>query len=101
MGAYILAGELAAAGGNHQKAFQRYEDQMRPWVNEIQDGTPSLGKYMVPATAAGVRLGNVLAQLITIMPGKALLARSLTKMASEIALQDYSQYSLSQGTPAA
>jgi 2-polyprenyl-6-methoxyphenol hydroxylase-like FAD-dependent oxidoreductase len=101
VGAYILAGELAAAGGDHKKAFQRYEAQMRPWVTEIQAGTPSLGKYMVPETAAGVRLGNVLAQLISIMPGKALLARSMTNMASEISLRDYSQYSLSPSTPAA
>ena len=32
IGAYVLAGELAAASGAHQIAFDRYEREMRPFV---------------------------------------------------------------------
>jgi 2-polyprenyl-6-methoxyphenol hydroxylase-like FAD-dependent oxidoreductase len=32
IGAYVLAGELAAASGEHQTAFLQYEKQMRPFV---------------------------------------------------------------------
>lgn len=36
IGAYILAGELAAADGEHAAAFAAYERQMRGYVNEHQ-----------------------------------------------------------------
>jgi len=32
IGAYVLAGELAAASGAYQAAFQQYEKEMRPFV---------------------------------------------------------------------
>ena len=32
IGAYVLAGELAAAAGAYQTAFQQYEKEMRPYV---------------------------------------------------------------------
>ena len=32
IGAYVLAGELAAASGAHQAAFDQYEKEMRPFV---------------------------------------------------------------------
>ncbi|MBM7785089.1 FAD-dependent monooxygenase [Tenggerimyces flavus] len=35
-GAYVLAGELAAAGGDHVRAFARYEATLRPYVEANQ-----------------------------------------------------------------
>ncbi|MEU4424702.1 FAD-dependent monooxygenase [Actinoplanes sp. NPDC024001] len=32
VGAYVLAAELSAAGGEHETAFSRYEQRMRPFV---------------------------------------------------------------------
>ncbi|SHF14697.1 FAD-dependent monooxygenase [Streptoalloteichus hindustanus] len=32
VGAYVLADELRAAAGDHESAFQRYEERMRPFV---------------------------------------------------------------------
>jgi 2-polyprenyl-6-methoxyphenol hydroxylase-like FAD-dependent oxidoreductase len=32
VGAYVLAAELATAGGDHQRAFARYETRMRPFA---------------------------------------------------------------------
>ncbi|QDQ39238.1 FAD-binding protein [Legionella geestiana] len=37
VGAYILAGELKAAAGNHAIAFERYNSLMRPFVEANQD----------------------------------------------------------------
>ncbi|MFE2377566.1 FAD-dependent monooxygenase [Streptomyces sp. NPDC059398] len=37
VGAYVLAGELAAAGGQHQLAFARYDRRMRPFVDDCQE----------------------------------------------------------------
>ncbi|MEV4256214.1 FAD-dependent monooxygenase [Spirillospora sp. NPDC049652] len=36
VGAYVLAGELKAAGGDHEKAFAVYEDELRDWVRANQ-----------------------------------------------------------------
>lgn len=36
IGAYILAGELKAAQGHHEQAFQRYQDIMAPFVEANQ-----------------------------------------------------------------
>jgi 2-polyprenyl-6-methoxyphenol hydroxylase-like FAD-dependent oxidoreductase len=32
IGAYVLAGELAAASGGNQAAFHQYEKELRPFV---------------------------------------------------------------------
>ena len=36
IGAYVLAGELAAAGGDHDAAFAEYDRVMRPFVDVNQ-----------------------------------------------------------------
>jgi 2-polyprenyl-6-methoxyphenol hydroxylase-like FAD-dependent oxidoreductase len=36
VGAYVLAAELAAAGGDHRPAFGRYEQRLRPFVERNQ-----------------------------------------------------------------
>ena len=37
IGAYVLAGELAAASGAYQTAFRQYEEEMRPFVMVNQE----------------------------------------------------------------
>jgi 2-polyprenyl-6-methoxyphenol hydroxylase-like FAD-dependent oxidoreductase len=61
-GAYHLAGELAAAGGDHQAAFTRYDAALRPLVAAKQKIGPNL-RLMVPRTEAGRRVRNILARL--------------------------------------
>jgi 2-polyprenyl-6-methoxyphenol hydroxylase-like FAD-dependent oxidoreductase len=36
IGAYVLAGELAAASGNHRAAFAKYDQLMRPFITANQ-----------------------------------------------------------------
>jgi 2-polyprenyl-6-methoxyphenol hydroxylase-like FAD-dependent oxidoreductase len=59
-GAYVLAGELAAATGatgiDHRRAFARYESVMRPYVDRAQKRPPGAPRIAHPRTAAGVRL---------------------------------------------
>jgi 2-polyprenyl-6-methoxyphenol hydroxylase-like FAD-dependent oxidoreductase len=61
-GAYRLAGELAAAGGDHRAAFPRYQDAHRALVRTKQRIGFNL-RLMVPKTAAGRRVRNILARL--------------------------------------
>ncbi|MGH9271654.1 MAG: FAD-dependent monooxygenase [Ilumatobacteraceae bacterium] len=41
IGAYVLAGELAAAGGDHAAAFAEYDQVMRPFVTSTSSSGSS------------------------------------------------------------
>ncbi|GGZ29957.1 FAD-dependent oxidoreductase [Streptomyces poonensis] len=50
IGAYVLAGELAQAGGDHTAAFRAYESAMRPFVTEHQAvGREGAERFFMPA----------------------------------------------------
>ncbi|GAA4614729.1 FAD-dependent monooxygenase [Actinoallomurus liliacearum] len=61
IGAYRLAGELAAADGDHHFAFQRYEEGFRDAVRRMQQVGPNL-RLMVPKSAIGTRMRNTVAR---------------------------------------
>lgn len=54
MGAYILAGELKVALGDHQRAFHQYEHAFRPVVRQEQKKAGSNARILVPATPLGL-----------------------------------------------
>ncbi len=62
VGAYRLAGELAAADGDHRLAFARYDAALRPLVAARQQIGLNL-RLMVPRTEAGRRVRNILVRL--------------------------------------
>ena len=53
--AYVLAGELARAGGDHRVAFPRYERMLRRYAQGCQRGGDRTGKFLAPRTAYGIR----------------------------------------------
>jgi len=55
VGAYLLAGELAA--GNYPGAFERYESRLRKAVSTTQDGSHA-GRFLAPATSFGIAARN-------------------------------------------
>ena len=56
--AYVLAGELARAQGDHRVAFTRYESRLRKYARGCQAGGDRTGKFLAPGTAAGLRFRN-------------------------------------------
>ncbi|ONM50595.1 FAD-dependent monooxygenase [Nocardia donostiensis] len=54
VGAYVLAGELAAADGDHTVAFPRYDEVMRRYTKISGNSNP--GRFLAPKTAYGIRL---------------------------------------------
>jgi 2-polyprenyl-6-methoxyphenol hydroxylase-like FAD-dependent oxidoreductase len=66
--AYVLAGELAAAGGDHTVGFRAYEDAIRDTVVRSRAIGPSLMKRLVPATRAEIWLGVQAARLLPRLP---------------------------------
>jgi hypothetical protein len=63
MGAYILAGELKVALGDHHIAFPQYERVFRPVVRQEQKKVGS-GKFLVPETRLGLWARNHLGPLL-------------------------------------
>ncbi len=88
VGAYVLAGELAAALGDHQVAFAGYEEIMRPYVTKGQELPPGgVGGY-APDSAAAIRLRAASMRWMTRWPLRSLVARQFAK-AADVALPDY------------
>jgi len=56
--AYVLAGELAAAHGDHRVAFERYERRIARFARGTQKGGDTTGRFLAPRTARGIRMRN-------------------------------------------
>lgn len=94
VGAYILAGEPARAGGDHERAFPAYERAMAERIRGSRAVALSAAKTLIPASRRGVwglaqdaRLNSVLPA----GPGRALL-RLTTKSArfyDSVTVDDY------------
>src|SRR6266516_3202439 len=62
--AYILAGELKVALGDHQRAFPQYERVFRPVVRQEQKKAASGARFLVPETRLGLWVQNHLGPLL-------------------------------------
>ncbi|MFI0354597.1 FAD-dependent monooxygenase [Actinomadura sp. 9N407] len=104
VGAYVLAGELAAAHGDPRTAFSRYEQEMRAFVELNQELGRDVVKRLVPATRlqAGLRLAMM--RMMPYMPGKARVMEKIMKpvreAANAITLKTYSTTPVPPAGPA-
>ena len=64
--AYTLAGELNRAGANHQEAFRRYEQRLRPIVEARQRSARAFATMFAPKTALGLWTRNQASKLLNI-----------------------------------
>ncbi|MFF2076616.1 FAD-dependent monooxygenase [Kitasatospora sp. NPDC058162] len=83
--AYVLAGELALARGDHRAAFARYEGLLRGYAQGCQKGGDRTGPFLAPRTRAGLRLRNGLLNRRWVLDR--MLA--LGKRVSSVELPDY------------
>ncbi len=85
MGAYVLAGELNVALGDHKLAFAQYEQVFRPIVSRVQKQAGASARFLVPATPLGLWVQTHLIPrlvpplLVAIEHGRRLLPRSSSK----------------------
>lgn len=89
IGAYVLAGELAHAGGDHTRAFEAYETKLRPWIELVQKSVDGPGDLMTPSTLRGIKIRNRMAAVLPHLPGRNLLVRDMIKMSNALKLKDY------------
>lgn len=64
--AYILAGELNRCGGDHTRAFERYQSLMMPFIRQKQASAAKFASSFVPATALGISFRNLVTRLMNI-----------------------------------
>jgi 2-polyprenyl-6-methoxyphenol hydroxylase-like FAD-dependent oxidoreductase len=65
-GAYILAGELKLAGGDHSIAFAKYERALHPLIERKQRAAQKFAKSFVPKTRTGIFVRNQVTRLMSI-----------------------------------
>ncbi|MDI1492915.1 MAG: hypothetical protein OHK93_004698 [Ramalina farinacea] len=75
VGAYVLAGEICQNSEDLPRAFQRYDEVLRPFVNEIQKINPWFVKLALPETAWGVAILHFVVGLICWLRIPQLVAR--------------------------
>ncbi|MFF1821690.1 FAD-dependent monooxygenase [Kribbella sp. NPDC058245] len=72
VGAYVLAGELAA-DGDHARAFSSYQRRMQAYVDQRMELPPGGIKMAMPMTATGIRYRDLMTRVITSKPFVGLL----------------------------
>lgn len=94
VGAYILAGELAEAQGNHNQAFSIYEKLMRPFIDKNQE-LAQLSAYIMKKSF----YSELVHKIASIIPTnvlyyfKKLALKRTTKAANAITLKEYNDKS--------
>jgi len=83
VGAYVLAGELAVADGEHTIGYARYNEIMRRYAKIA--GQSSAGRFLAPRTALGIRARNWFIG----SPAFNLMLKYSDNAANDIELQDY------------
>lgn len=84
--AYVLAGELHLAGGDHAPAFGCYEERLRDFIRRKQDSAKSFASSFAPRTKFGI----VLREFTTRLMAVPLLAETIVRgMRDDIALPRY------------
>jgi 2-polyprenyl-6-methoxyphenol hydroxylase-like FAD-dependent oxidoreductase len=78
LGAYVLAGELAAANGDHERAFAAYEREMDELVRRSRAFAMGAARSLIPASRAGVWALARGGQLVSALP--AGVTRALAKL---------------------
>lgn len=88
VGAYVLAGELAAAGGDHTVAFPAYEEQLRAYVKQCQQLPPGGVGAMLPNSRLMLRMRELSMRMMAHRPFSTMMAKQAAK-ADAITLQTY------------
>ena len=89
VGAYVLAGELAAAGGDHRAAFAGYEAELRDYVAQGQRLAKGNAAGLIPRSRPQIWMRNQLIRMLPHMPWRGLVAGGVHKAANAITLKDY------------
>ncbi len=85
VGAYLLAGELAAAAGDHRAAFDRYEARLRPYAERNLAFGVKMAGDMVPGGRLSQAIRNYGMRTLKYHPLKRRLIERITRPLSDAA----------------
>ncbi|MFF8451192.1 FAD-dependent monooxygenase [Streptomyces leeuwenhoekii] len=89
VGAHVLAGELALAGGDHRVAFARYERRIGGFARGCQKISGNVGPFFAPPTERRIRGRDRMYRLLASRPVAGFFKRLTEKAATAIKLPDY------------
>jgi 2-polyprenyl-6-methoxyphenol hydroxylase-like FAD-dependent oxidoreductase len=96
VGAYVLAGELAAADGDHARAFPAYQRRMQAYVEQRMELPPGGIKLAMPMSAFGIAYRDFGLRVMT----SRIMSGVITKMAAaKPDAIDLPNYSVERGDP--
>ncbi len=84
--AYVLAGELARAAGDHRRAFDAYEARLRPFIKSKQAGAARYIGFFATRTRFGLWFRNLAMRTMNFGPLATLFAGSVR---DDFELPDY------------
>jgi len=84
VGAYVLAGELLTADGDHRAAFARYEEQFRGYAKISQRA--SAGPFLAPPSRFRIKLRDWTFKSRFLLR---LMLKATDNFATDIKLKDY------------
>ncbi|MFE6667415.1 FAD-dependent monooxygenase [Streptomyces sp. NPDC057697] len=104
VGAYVLAGELARARGDHERAFPAYERLMAEHVHGSRASALSAAKTLIPTSRLGVwglAQGARLISALPAAPGRALvrLGTRSARLYNSVTVEDYPPPAAASGGP--
>lgn len=89
VGAYILAGELAAAEGDPRRAFPAYQRKMHEFAGQAQQFARNAGDGgLMPDSQTQLWLRNLSVRMMPFLPRR-LIGRGMEKLANVVELDDY------------
>lgn len=93
VGAYVLAGELLAAGGDHAAAFARYDEVLRRYSTVSQKG--NAGPFLAPPSRLRIAMRDRMFRSTRLL---AMMMKMTDSYATDIELTDYACYEARYGS---
>ncbi|MFI6096463.1 FAD-dependent monooxygenase [Lentzea sp. NPDC051213] len=89
VGAYVLAGELARADGDHAAGLRAYEARLRPWIEQVQRFGQGNGAAMAPRTWLGILARRAVLRGLELLPAADFAMRGQVQLSNRFELPDY------------
>ncbi len=92
VGAYVLAGELAAHPADHQAAFAAYEQQMREYVDRCHAFATQASSALLPKSRIQIWVRNLAIRALPHLPWRERIVGGMQETANLVKLKDYRRY---------
>jgi 2-polyprenyl-6-methoxyphenol hydroxylase-like FAD-dependent oxidoreductase len=89
VGAYVLAGELHAAAGNHIQAFSEYDEVMREFVKACQKQGVDGAMWFIPSSRWFAAFRNLNFRMMPYLPWRKVIEEMPVKVGNKVELRDY------------